>query len=340
MEALWARVYAQPDDEEARRVLADALLERGDPRGELIAVQCRLAGIDEDERDAALKALAQRERALLDQHGAGWVHGWPFELLPHFVRGFPERQHANAGDVAPRLSRALNIAPLLRELVFTDEDPRDWVPGFRLLCASQALDRFRRLTLPITFQPLDLELLAGLQVRSLGFTGGTLGSLAPLSQLPLEELTFDFDMVGMRDFAALAGLPLKSFVNRGTRSNGLPAWPTLERLTIDRVSIAVGPAHYPRLTRLELFGTNLGRRGLTELLGAGHPRVTRLGIRGERLDSEHVALLERWPALEVLDLTGCTVPARALQESTVVQRLRCRIGWNLAWGGASPSASR
>jgi hypothetical protein len=56
--------------------------------------------------------------------------------------------------------------------------------------------------------------------------------------------------------------------------------------------------------------------------------VKRLGLRGERLEAEHARLLERWPSLEVLDLTGCTFgpgAARALGESTVVQRLRCRI---------------
>jgi uncharacterized protein (TIGR02996 family) len=39
-DALWAEVARNPDDTGARLVLADALLEHGDPRGELIAIQC------------------------------------------------------------------------------------------------------------------------------------------------------------------------------------------------------------------------------------------------------------------------------------------------------------
>ena len=36
---LLAQIYANPDDDALRAVYADALLERGDPRGELITLQ-------------------------------------------------------------------------------------------------------------------------------------------------------------------------------------------------------------------------------------------------------------------------------------------------------------
>ncbi|MEW5737931.1 MAG: TIGR02996 domain-containing protein [Myxococcota bacterium] len=71
-------VYDNPEDDAPRLVLADVLQERGDPRGEFIALQC--AGTDEKKAKALLKA-----------HGKKWlgplapVLGADFE----FRRGFP-----------------------------------------------------------------------------------------------------------------------------------------------------------------------------------------------------------------------------------------------------------
>lgn len=62
---LLAAIYDAPDDRALRQVYADALLEAGDPRGELIAIQC--AG---PRADAAAR---RRERALLAAHGTAWL---------------------------------------------------------------------------------------------------------------------------------------------------------------------------------------------------------------------------------------------------------------------------
>ncbi|MDQ3341158.1 MAG: TIGR02996 domain-containing protein [Myxococcota bacterium] len=84
IEQLLRSVYEAPDDDGPRVVLADALIERNDPRGELISVQLRLA---QDPTDRALKT---RERELLAAHAKGWLG----ELAPilmadvRFERGF------------------------------------------------------------------------------------------------------------------------------------------------------------------------------------------------------------------------------------------------------------
>jgi uncharacterized protein (TIGR02996 family) len=57
--ALLADVYASPDDDAPRSVLADHLLETGDPRGELIRLQLETPG-------------TARERKLLAEHGLAW----------------------------------------------------------------------------------------------------------------------------------------------------------------------------------------------------------------------------------------------------------------------------
>lgn len=72
---LFAAVYADPDDDAPRLVLADLLQERGDPRGELIALQCR-------------GGQERRVAALLKKHGKEWLG----ELAPYLGSGFVFRR--------------------------------------------------------------------------------------------------------------------------------------------------------------------------------------------------------------------------------------------------------
>jgi uncharacterized protein (TIGR02996 family) len=79
-EELLARVYADPEDVSARMVLADRLLEQGNPLGELIMLQC--------------SPHADRERIEQLLAANGWM--WSAALGPHversatrFERGFP-----------------------------------------------------------------------------------------------------------------------------------------------------------------------------------------------------------------------------------------------------------
>lgn len=83
MHELFAQIYAAPDDLTLRWQLADQLLKRKDPRGELIKLQLA--------RDAGENVTA-READLLEAHGrqwlgplAPWVQQWELE------RGFPAR---------------------------------------------------------------------------------------------------------------------------------------------------------------------------------------------------------------------------------------------------------
>jgi uncharacterized protein (TIGR02996 family) len=73
-ELLYA-IYECPDDTARRLVYADALLERGDVRGELITLQCQ---------EALSSAQQRRERALVKEHGITWLG----ELAPVIRTGF------------------------------------------------------------------------------------------------------------------------------------------------------------------------------------------------------------------------------------------------------------
>ncbi|MEJ7596773.1 MAG: SCE4755 family polysaccharide monooxygenase-like protein [Kofleriaceae bacterium] len=63
IDALWRQVLAAPDDNELRAVLGDALLARGDSRGELIALQLQPAS---PARDARIDLL-------VEMHGVEWL---------------------------------------------------------------------------------------------------------------------------------------------------------------------------------------------------------------------------------------------------------------------------
>jgi uncharacterized protein (TIGR02996 family) len=82
---LLAAVYANPADDAPRLVYADYLIERGDARGELIALQCG--------RKRGTKAA---EKVLLAKHGLAWLGPFRGRVLERedgyaFARGFPSK---------------------------------------------------------------------------------------------------------------------------------------------------------------------------------------------------------------------------------------------------------
>lgn len=85
--ALFEAVYADPGADAPRLVLADALMERDDLRGEFIALQLRLA---EGARGAK---LLERERELIETHWRAWLSDLPgiqrlgLDLHRGFLRG-------------------------------------------------------------------------------------------------------------------------------------------------------------------------------------------------------------------------------------------------------------
>lgn len=88
-EALLEEVLAHPDEDAPRLVYADWLSDRGDPRGELISVQCELDKTRDPDRFLELEA---RQVALLSAHGAEWVGRLAQEALQvQFRRGFVEQ---------------------------------------------------------------------------------------------------------------------------------------------------------------------------------------------------------------------------------------------------------
>lgn len=86
LEALLQAVYDAPDDDGPRLVYADALQERGDPRGELITLQLARGF----ERETLRRDVRSRERDLLDAHGKQWLGPLAAVVMAgyRFERGF------------------------------------------------------------------------------------------------------------------------------------------------------------------------------------------------------------------------------------------------------------
>lgn len=107
---LLAAIDASPHDDASRLVYADLLLERGDPRGELMHLQLERAKTTDEARAAALDA---RVKALVAQHHLAWL-GVPYS--PHitwtFERGFPAGRVGHAGLFVEDPPRDLGEQPV------------------------------------------------------------------------------------------------------------------------------------------------------------------------------------------------------------------------------------
>ncbi len=134
--ALLEAVLAAPDDDAPRLVYSDWLTEQGDPRGELIAVQCARASLPDDAPEQ--RQLEEREWTLLSLHEDTWRKALAPEVLAvKFRRGFADEvtlyastftDHASAifareplrtariVDAAEKGAVQLSASPLLRRL--------------------------------------------------------------------------------------------------------------------------------------------------------------------------------------------------------------------------------
>jgi uncharacterized protein (TIGR02996 family) len=138
-------VREDPDADGPRLVYADWLDEQGDPRGEFIRVQCRLAHLSPD--DPETDALKRRETELREQHRAEWG-ALPRDL--HLTdwkhhRGLIEEVTARVTAFVVQARRLFELFPVrqvrLEELAFAR------LPVLKVLAFEPALAQVRRLDL-------------------------------------------------------------------------------------------------------------------------------------------------------------------------------------------------
>lgn len=185
---LLAAILASPDDDAPRLAYADLLQQRGDPRGELIVVQCALAA---ESDPARRETLAARAEAILATHRETWTRAHDPRGIYRFARGFIH-------DVTlydPKKARTL----LAREPVERIEIEIEPSGG---LLAIDGIERLRELSLAEAFyswtNPYSMGLslgwladsprLRGLRSFSIRTFGSSRNEVLPLPPAAFEAL--------------------------------------------------------------------------------------------------------------------------------------------------------
>lgn len=320
-EELLEAVLAHPDDDAARLVYADWLTEHGDPRGELIAVQCELARLGEDQL-LQRHRLEAREAALLSQHGPQWRGALDSEAIElEFTRGFASHVTILDGASLPQVEEFLRVEPV-EHLVLANTRGLD-VPR---LAAARWLERLRSLELRSAQagaagalvaedvgRLLESRHLRGLRsLRLVGHRLDDVGALVLAANVPsalpaLVELGVEQDVVssvgaqGLASTRWLGALAVLSLADNELRAEGAEA-----------IGFARSPGH---LRVLNLDGNHLGDEGARILAGA--PRLAslhwlslarnRIGPAGAEALLASVVLR----GLEWLELGGNSIGQRA-----------------------------
>lgn len=328
-----AQILALADDDAPRLVWADALAERGDPRGEFIVAQCALARADPD--DPLHATLGPRASQLLAHHRWDWgaKHGCRFE------RGFVAALEVRWTTFAEDADAIFGWAPPLRELRFC-VSPGDYIPSPASVLDEPRLERIRSLhfedpvfridndavgDIVLPFEavevPFGSEIVARLhdrlpQLESLGLSGARLHAEAHVligKRLGLKRLKLVRCEVDDERVAQLAGLTqLEELDLTGSRIRALPGLPSLRRLRVGAcapsvlahralTSLACEDLDFDALLPPSLQRLALGSGVMPRL--ADLPRLWELELHERSLDI--AKLLDALPSLRSLRLRGC-----------------------------------
>jgi len=309
-------IVAQRDDDAPRLVLADALQEQGDPRGEFISIQCETERLglgpprifrdwlrdglaSEAKTSARVAKLLRRETELLRDHGKAWAgEAWTFAKDAWvFRRGFVDQ--LGFGKRTQTLAQAFAAAPLL-ETVHHFED----APNERRIRAMWAVPEAARL------RDLYLPMVPGLQLPAVA----GLAELSGLRRLALNHAG------GPHELVALAGAPCRETLE-GLVVCGF-------KLEADSTRAVLGQMR--GLRELQLIDTRLGVTGAGALAAHELPSLEVLAVRHGKIGDEGSrmlidaaftrrlraldlrkngltnagGILERCPRLAVLELSG------------------------------------
>ncbi|MFO0549843.1 MAG: TIGR02996 domain-containing protein [Polyangiaceae bacterium] len=322
-ESLLRDVLAHPDDDEPRLVYADYLLSRGDPRGEFIVVQCKLARLTEG--DPEFEVLDARATALLEKHQSTWVQPfmgdrYTMELAGRkWTRTTPSRWDFHRGFVHTATVSA-EAFPLLAAGLFSREPVRrvhltnhglgrvlNNVKGLRELDLSnmRLKDEARALFACENFEALEV-----LELRKcgLGVKGARAMALAKPERWPrLRHLGLGENALGDAALTELSRAPLLSAVRSLELSR--------EAFTAKGWSALVKSPYLSDLEALDVNAADLGAACGEALAASGLTRtLTTLSLRFVRLADGGLAALVAadFPALRVLRLPANQLTDRAV----------------------------
>jgi uncharacterized protein (TIGR02996 family) len=266
---LLAAVLAAPEDDAPRLVLADWLQERGDPRGELISIQCLLAA--GPEFPTQRRSLKQREQELLAEHGERWSAPVDGLASEHKLRrGFIDEVHASAKKLLPAAAGLFAQEPVsfldLSGLAKND---------CKTIAGSPWLAQVRRLRLRGELKNPGVTALA-----------------ASPHLMSLTSLNLGQSGIGSAGAGALAGARI-----RGLRSLSLSGNP----LTDEGLIALLATPLLARCRRLYLARCRLSDLAAKELASASHlDQLSGLCLGGNAIGDEGAIALAKSPYLKHL----------------------------------------
>jgi len=306
-------ITASPDDDTPRLVYADWLEELGDPRSELIRVQCRLAATP--LHSAGRWELEQREEALLTTNLPRWT-----KLLPRFPRvpwGIEPRYGLPRECFARGLMEHVTF-PGIRQYAQSFDDIWKVTPARQV-----RLNKWSNKAIPAFFESEGFNRIDGLWL--------TMDSVdVPLQQVltifarpelaRLRKLRIFDRMLNQDGVAALLAAPLDNLRELQIDQTAAGAEQCARLAAWDRLA---------QVTRLQFRGNECGYEGVAAL--AASPHVT--GIEHLDLSSnffgddaiEALAASKKLTSLATLDLSSNSFGQpgmRSLAASPVLKGVR------------------
>ncbi|MBA2540977.1 MAG: TIGR02996 domain-containing protein [Deltaproteobacteria bacterium] len=330
---LIAAIAAAPADDEPRLVYADQLMQQGDPRGEFIALQCRIAKADAVDEPID-EAVITRERELRETHGVLWLAPLREIVDAAFVfrRGFVEHVYAlSESDITywqpteegeppyyygdrsqepnDRLEQLAAALPLLRSIATRGDVIRCVIgPAWSRLHAVELLSpRAAVPQIEAFVRAPERQSIRRLQLTNTEADDDQARAWLGLPQR-LEHLGFHIGVnVTSRPTCDVAALIAENSALHGLRSLHLGNVPL----------VAKSLGSLPRLESLALHRNAITARDLVELV-AKLPALTALEFDNDdqelgKLDLAE--LLAAAPTLTRLAIHNCSASARALATS-------------------------
>ncbi len=308
-DGLLKAILDDPDRDDARRVYADLLTQRNDPRGELILLELALDGPLSIRKRAQ---LAPRRAELYKAHAKQW---FPYALggmrthhgFLRAVKGsFKQLKAAGSKLFAAEPVTEVELTGIEDEEVVEQLLATRWLArvrrlilrgtvgdgGFAQLCASAGAANLRALN--VSENELGAEALEGLdgglpRCTSLVLSGNSIG---------------DEGLAGLRGWKHLAGIETLYLSRCELSAEGLAALlsggalPNLDKLCLTdndelgdagAAAIAASAARLPRLRHVELINTGVSEDGVRQLAAAPLPALRRIDARRNYLDDEAAA---------------------------------------------------
>lgn len=208
IEELYRAVFAAPEDDGPRLVLADALQERGDPRGEFISLQLQTPRAQRSER---------RMQKLLERHRSEFLRGLAPAVMPEATQRW-ERGFLSEASVVlhGELVEAPDWATVKKlEVLFSGTPP--------LELASEHMRSLREITLaPLEAVPVLFGAPRALRVETVMLQGPP-----ELASWPLEEVALISEA---KSLPALQRLTLRCQTPNFTEADWVWRMPLLTRL--------------------------------------------------------------------------------------------------------------